>query len=87
MDRHAGFATAIGISERVFQDLVRVMYVAGRLNPRLVSTAPSLSFDLLQDVPKVFFLAGDPSRITLEFFAWGPATVMPPGGNPEQRDG
>lgn len=86
MDRHAGFATAIGISERVFQDLVRVMYVAGRLNPRLVSAAPSLSFDLLQDVPKVFFLAGDPSRITLEISAWGPATITPPGENPEQRD-
>jgi hypothetical protein len=86
MDRHAGFATAIGISERVFQDLVRVMYVAGKLNPHLVSTAPSLNLNLIQDVPKVFFLAGDPSRITLEISAWGPATVTPPGGNPEQRD-
>ncbi|MCC7127128.1 MAG: hypothetical protein IT178_19960 [Acidobacteria bacterium] len=85
MDRTAGFAASLAIRESLIQTLVRVLYNAGRLNPRISVTAPTVSADLFQALPVLSYPPASGHRLVIDLFAWGPMTVTPPGGLPEPR--
>lgn len=85
MDRTAGFAASLAIRESLIQTLVRVTYNAGRLNPRINVSAPTVSADLFLSVPEVSYPPATGNRLVIELFAWGPMTITPPGGQPEPR--
>ncbi len=85
MDRTAGFAASLAIRETLIQTLVRVLYNAGRLNPRLAVTAPTISANLFQALPVLSYPIANGTRLVIDLFAWGPMTVTPPTAPPEAR--
>lgn len=85
MDRTAGFAASLAIRETLIQTLVRVLYNAGRLNPRIVVSAPTVTANLFLSLPAVSYPPASGHRLAIDLFAWGPMSVTPPGGVPEAR--
>ena len=85
MDRTAGFAASLGLRESLIQTLVRVLYNAGRLNPRIDVAAPTLTANLFLSLPVVSYPPATGNRLVIDLLAWGPMTVTPPGGGSEPR--
>jgi hypothetical protein len=83
VDRTAGFAASIAIRQELVQNLVRVLYNAGRINHFITASQPTVSTNLFLSVPSLVFQSSNGNRLAIDLFAWGPMTIAPPGNPPE----
>lgn len=75
MTTHANYAAAISIRQDLIQNLVRVMYHAGRIIHRLTGEGSGIAVNLFVDVPQIICSAQNLNRLALKIRAWGPITV------------
>ena len=85
MDRHAGFAAALNLSQDTLQDFLRIVYHAGTFPAKLTTTVDQAFLDQFLDAPTIEFRASDPAHLTMRLSGWGPVIVTLDGKPPEFR--
>jgi hypothetical protein len=81
MAQHAGFATAVAISQRALDTLARATYFTSSFDHRMVAVAPGsgsspdVNLDIFLDVPRFEFKQANQGRIGLVLTGWGEVTV------------
>ncbi len=86
----AGFAEALTIPEKTFQNLLQVFYLTGVLPHKMNGTGWNgfgwnFNLDMFQDVPIARFQRANGNRLMLILVAWGTIIVTPQSGIPETR--
>jgi len=84
VDKHAGFATALAMSQSALDNMLRALYFARQFNNRFSATVPSLGSDfsvtfdnLFLEAPQIVLSPANGGKVGLRLIGWGNVTVTP----------